>query len=81
VSTSFESLSRRNTSSRTGFKPRLYLREVFVRDDLKMSEPMSTAVLQLQTKERKGGVVTLPEIVMVKRKSDCYELLPDHRLL
>ena len=38
--TSFESLSCRNTSSRTGFKPRLYLREVFVLDDLKMSEPI-----------------------------------------
>ena len=31
-------------------------------------------------KERKG-VVTTPNMKMVKRKTDSYELLPDHRLL
>ena len=32
------------------------------------------------SKERKRGVLPLPNMVMVKRKSESYELLPDHRL-
>ena len=31
-------------------------------------------------KERKKGVLPLPKMVMVKRKTESYELLPDHRL-
>ena len=34
----------------------------------------------LQKKERRGVVIT-PKVKMVKRKTDSYELLPDHRLL
>ena len=34
----------------------------------------------LQKKERRGVVIT-PNMLMVKRKTDSYELLPDHRLL
>jgi len=30
-------------------------------------------------RKKEGGVAT-PKIVMVKRKTDCYELLHDHRL-
>ena len=32
-------------------------------------------------KKKEGGVFPLPKVMMVKRKSDSYELLPDHRLL
>ena len=49
------------------------------KDDLKMSERYSTVVRSTAKNER-GGVLPLPKIVMVKRKSDSYELLPDHRL-
>ena len=55
--------------------------EVFVLDDLKMSELMGSRVREhLQKKERRGVVIT-PNMKMVKRKTDSYELLPDHRLL
>ena len=41
----------------------------------------STVVRSTAKNERKrGGVLPLPKIVMVKRKTDSYELLPDHRL-
>ena len=46
--------------------------------NLKMSECKSTAVRDCKPK-KEGGVST-PETVMVKRKSESYELLPDHRL-
>ena len=55
--------------------------EVFVLDDLKMSELMCSRVREhLQKKERRGVVIT-PNMKMVKRKTDSYKLLPDHRLL
>ena len=55
--------------------------EVLVLDDLKTSELFGSLVREhLQKKERRG-VVTTPNMKMVKRKSDSYELLPDHRLL
>ena len=55
--------------------------EVFVLDDLKMSELMGSLVREhLQKKERRGVVIT-PNMLMVKRKTDSYELLPDYRLL
>ena len=43
-----------------------------------MSERKSTAVRDCKLK-KEGGVAT-PEMVMVKRKTESYELLPDHRL-
>jgi len=55
--------------------------EVFVLDDLKMSELIVFARVVALAKERKRGVVTTPKVKMVKRKTDSYELLPDHRLL
>ena len=42
-----------------------------------MSERKSTAVRDCKLK-KEGGVAT-PEMVMVKRKTESYELLPDHR--
>ena len=56
---------------------RLYLSEVFVLDDLKVSELILLLCAAQQRMER--GVLT-PEMVMVKRKTESYELLPDHRL-
>ena len=57
------------------------LKEVVVLDDLKMSELLFTVPCASTAKKERGGVLPLPKIVMVKRKTESYELLPDHRLL
>ena len=55
--------------------------EVLVLDDLKMSELIGSLVREhLQYKEIRG-MVTTPNMKMVKRKTGSYELLPDYRLL
>ena len=46
-----------------------------------VSELIVFARVVALAKERKRGVVTTPKVKMVKRKTDSYELLPDHRLL
>ena len=69
-----------NTSSRTEFKPRLYLKEVFVKTILRCQNGASVGVRSTAKKKEGGGVAT-PKVMMVKRKSDSYELLPDRRLL
>ena len=45
-----------------------------------MSELIVFARVVALAKERKRGVVTTPKVKMVKRKTDSYELLPDHWL-
>ena len=67
-----------NTSSRTEFKPRLYLKEVFVKTILRCQNGI-LLLCAAQQRMKEGGVAT--KVMMVKRKSDSYELLPDHRLL
>ena len=55
----------------------MYLKEVFVKAILRCQNGDSTVVRSTAKNER-GGVLPLPKIEMVKRKTDSYELLPDH---